>query len=183
MKFKAIYNSTGVVNREVEDIYNGLMEENIFKEGDTVRLKGDTIGPTMVVTYIYVNKSSLNYSSLNRIELNLYIKTHWFNKSSQTFETESFPAATLIIVNDENKDSSTDKSQKYEIEETTELCKKSILVCKNCGGKNIQTLVWVDSNTDEYVNEGPGYNWCGDCQEYIRLNAEENYKSNDIENE
>lgn len=183
MKFKAVYNSPGVINTEIENLYDGLIKENIFKEGDTVRLKGDTVGPTMVVTYIYVNKSLLNYPSLNRIELNLYIKTHWFNKFSQTFETESFPAATLTIVNDKSKDNLTDKPQKYQIEETTELCKKSILVCKNCGRKNIQTLAWVDSNTDEYVNEGPGYSWCGDCEEYVSLDMEKNYKSNNIKNE
>jgi hypothetical protein len=58
---------------------------------------------------------------------------------------------------------------------------KDILVCQDCGGKNVQTLVWVDSNTNAYKGEGTGDNYCEDCQEHVYLNTEEEYKLNKIE--
>ena len=105
MKLKIIYNPKEVTNKEIEDLHNSLLEKSIFQEGDTVRLKGDTVGPTMVVTSIYVNKSGGNYSNPERAEMDLFVKTHWFNRSSQTFKSDSFPAITLIIVDNESKNS------------------------------------------------------------------------------
>lgn len=98
MKLKVVYNPKEVTNKEIDELHNSLLDKSLFKEGDTVRLKGDTIGPTMVVTSIYVNKSGGSYNNPERAEMDLYIKTHWFNKSSQTFRTDNFPALTLIKV-------------------------------------------------------------------------------------
>ncbi len=38
-----------------------------------------------------------------------------------------------------------------------------MLVCKECGSTNVQTLAWVDVNTNEYHSEGTGDFSCDDC--------------------
>ena len=39
-----------------------------------------------------------------------------------------------------------------------------MLVCEDCGSKDVQVLAWVDANTNEYKGEGPNngsdQNWC-----------------------
>lgn len=46
------------------------------------------------------------------------------------------------------------------------------LVCKKCGGDNIQTKVWVNANTNKYIGEIEGSaadNWCDDCEEHVEF--------------
>ena len=53
-----------------------------------------------------------------------------------------------------------------------------MIVCSECGGKNIQTAAWVDANTNEYDDEYDGNTYCEDCQEHTTLEDESNYKEN-----
>lgn len=43
--------------------------------------------------------------------------------------------------------------------------------CSECGGTNIQTQAWVDSNTNEYIGDMTEDDecWCDDCMEHTRL--------------
>lgn len=54
-----------------------------------------------------------------------------------------------------------------------------MLVCEICGGKDIETLAWVDANTGEYKSDSGDYdedtNWCNDCEEHVNLISEEEY--------
>jgi len=57
-------------------------------------------------------------------------------------------------------------------------------VCEECGSDKVQTLAWVDFNTDQYVSEGPGGtedNWCPVCMEHINIISEKDYKENQDE--
>lgn len=47
-------------------------------------------------------------------------------------------------------------------------------VCKECGGKNVQHVAWVSTNThevrDDYGTWCHGDNsWCEDCEEHTQL--------------
>ncbi len=47
---------------------------------------------------------------------------------------------------------------------------KTILVCNECGGTNIQITAWVDPNTNEYKGECGEANddrWCEDCADHV----------------
>lgn len=53
-----------------------------------------------------------------------------------------------------------------------------MLVCEQCGGKNIQILAWVDANTYEYRSGGCGEEddrWCEDCQEHVTFVDEDEF--------
>lgn len=55
------------------------------------------------------------------------------------------------------------------------------LVCSTCGSSNIQTLAWVDVNTDEVMDSGPGDtqdNWCCDCEDHVKFCTEEEFEKN-----
>jgi hypothetical protein len=52
--------------------------------------------------------------------------------------------------------------------------KSDILVCKNCGSKNVETTAWVKVNENDrysgYVGlEDSENNWCCDCEQHVRL--------------
>lgn len=65
-----------------------------------------------------------------------------------------------------------------------------MLVCSNCGGENIVSLAWCDSNTGKFIdwsmnaeNEGTdseeedwSYSWCNDCSENHEQIEQEKYK-------
>lgn len=57
-----------------------------------------------------------------------------------------------------------------------------MLVCEECGGKNIQVLAWVDANTNKYKGEGPNTNtnrnWCEDCASHVCITDEDVYLKN-----
>lgn len=58
---------------------------------------------------------------------------------------------------------------------------KEILVCEQCGSKKIQTLAWVDANTNKYVGEFSNEkqdNWCENCEEHVYFTTEETYNQN-----
>lgn len=51
-----------------------------------------------------------------------------------------------------------------------------MLVCKNCGGKNIETKVWADANDSTVLDcctngleNDPEDNWCRDCEEHVEF--------------
>lgn len=50
------------------------------------------------------------------------------------------------------------------------------LVCSECKGKNIQTKMWIDPNTNEVcdnVSDGDSSdNWCDDCEDHVRFEDE-----------
>lgn len=47
------------------------------------------------------------------------------------------------------------------------------LVCKSCGGMNIQCRAWVDPNSDDILDScSDGYiedNWCNDCENHVNF--------------
>ena len=50
----------------------------------------------------------------------------------------------------------------------------TILVCRDCGTDNIQSLAWVDANTNKYVcnaglNDNDNDKWCNDCEDYVQF--------------
>jgi hypothetical protein len=52
--------------------------------------------------------------------------------------------------------------------------KSDILVCKNCGSRDVETRAWVKVNENDRCNECAGLedsenNWCCDCEEHILL--------------
>ncbi len=56
---------------------------------------------------------------------------------------------------------------------------KTILVCNECRGTNIQVLAWIDANTNEYKGEcglGNDDKWCEDCDEFVRFDLVEKKK-------
>ncbi len=54
-----------------------------------------------------------------------------------------------------------------------------MLVCEDCGSKNVQVLAWVDANTNKYKEEGPNngsdQNWCEKCDKHVYLTDEDVY--------
>ncbi len=60
-----------------------------------------------------------------------------------------------------------------------------MLVCEECGGKNIQVLAWVDANTNKYKDEGPDLgltkSWCDDCEDHTPLIKEDEYSDKEDE--
>lgn len=64
---------------------------------------------------------------------------------------------------------SLESKPKEVVEELTEQLKQyaidaenNTLVCSVCEGTNVHKMIWVDANTEEYVNEA-GSTWCEDC--------------------
>lgn len=55
-----------------------------------------------------------------------------------------------------------------------ELCSSKI-VCKECGCGNVQTVMWVDANTNRAVDHYAGdwaeleCNWCEGCDDHVEL--------------
>jgi hypothetical protein len=52
------------------------------------------------------------------------------------------------------------------------------LVCEECGSDKIQTLQWVDVNTEEIRGAGPGEyedNWCDECQDHTEFINEDEF--------
>ena len=50
---------------------------------------------------------------------------------------------------------------------------KYISLCSKCGSENVQSIFWVDLNTNE-IQGGAGANdiqdnWCSDCEEHIKI--------------
>ena len=53
-----------------------------------------------------------------------------------------------------------------------------MLVCEQCGGKNIEIRAWVDANLSLYHSEGCNEwndRWCSDCEEHVNFIEEEEY--------
>ena len=53
-----------------------------------------------------------------------------------------------------------------------------MLVCEECGGKNIEYLCWVDVQTDKVLDHSGDYDadvqWCRDCKKHVEFkNTEE----------
>jgi len=49
---------------------------------------------------------------------------------------------------------------------------KGTLVCRDCGGSNVQCLDWVDANTNEIIGGVEPSNdetWCEDCETHPGL--------------
>lgn len=103
MKTKISYKPKEVTNKELEKLYTDLIENTTFEEGDVVRLKGDAVGPNMVVTSKNVVKLGGNYQTPDYAELELKIGVCWFNKSVQNFTHASFGASNLIIITEDGK--------------------------------------------------------------------------------
>lgn len=63
--------------------------------------------------------------------------------------------------------------------EDDEYDEEDLLVCEKCGGTNIQTKAWVDSNTLQYKDStGDNYdddNWCDDCEEHVNVCLKSEY--------
>lgn len=53
--------------------------------------------------------------------------------------------------------------------------KKTILVCSECKGKNIDVRAWVDANTNIYAsdigNDDINDNWCNDCEDHVKFDT------------
>jgi hypothetical protein len=59
--------------------------------------------------------------------------------------------------------------------------KDDILVCEDCGSRNVQTLAWVFVNKNNRHSdfaglEDSGNNWCCDCEEHVSLLALSEYE-------
>lgn len=63
----------------------------------------------------------------------------------------------------------------------------AILVCEECGSQEIQTLMWVNPNTDELNGElsceDENNNWCEVCKRHCGLTSLEIYKALNEEDE
>lgn len=50
-----------------------------------------------------------------------------------------------------------------------------MFVCSECGGVNVQTMEWVDANTNKMIGgaEGGGVsnNWCEDCEDNVKFDV------------
>lgn len=54
-----------------------------------------------------------------------------------------------------------------------------MLVCDECGGKNVHIVAWVNANTLEYKSsygDGSEDNWREDCQAHVSLKTERKKK-------
>lgn len=52
-----------------------------------------------------------------------------------------------------------------------------MLVCNNCGSKDIEILAWVDANTNEYKSEYSDetiHKYCNNCQEHYSFKEIQN---------
>lgn len=63
----------------------------------------------------------------------------------------------------------------------------AILVCEECGSQSVQTLMWVNINTNEIIGglscEDESNNWCEVCQSHCNVTSLEIYKASEEENE
>lgn len=53
----------------------------------------------------------------------------------------------------------------------------SVLVCKGCGGHNVQLVVWYRPNTQEVLDDFGSWNnhetkWCEDCEDHVWVEYE-----------
>jgi len=59
--------------------------------------------------------------------------------------------------------------------------KQTILVCEECGSREVETLEWRNPNTGEYGGDmGDAYrenNWCKVCEDHVNLITEEEWKT------
>jgi len=49
-------------------------------------------------------------------------------------------------------------------------------ICEECGSDKVQQLQWVDMNTNEIMDSGPGDKidyWCEGCDEHIGITTDE----------
>ncbi len=47
---------------------------------------------------------------------------------------------------------------------------KYIVVCKECGGRNVVVKAWVNINTNKYVSEyDEDDTYCDDCKEHVSV--------------
>ena len=58
---------------------------------------------------------------------------------------------------------------------------KIILVCKQCGSKDIQQLVWAKVNVQhrKIVGDGPdeiNSRWCDGCKEHVNFISQDDYE-------
>lgn len=62
-----------------------------------------------------------------------------------------------------------------------------MVVCKNCGGTNIQFKAWVDANTLKFVDDAGDNdcedNWCEDCIDHVYFCTKSEYLHNPKEDE
>ena len=55
------------------------------------------------------------------------------------------------------------------------MAEQSKIVCKKCGGDNVQTLMWVNANTNKALDHyASGWdkvdaNWCEGCDDHVEL--------------
>jgi hypothetical protein len=82
------------------------------------------------------------------------------------------------------KDARQSLNNLYAIEQVEELT-VDILVCEECGSSDIQTLMWVNPNTNEVggelSSEDEEHNWCKVCEKHTSLTSLEQYNLNKIE--
>ena len=69
------------------------------------------------------------------------------------------------------------------------MSKESILVCEECGSEKVQTLAWVECNTNNYISEGPSEgadeqdNWCPDCDKHCSFTSKAEYEKRNNDEE
>ncbi len=54
-----------------------------------------------------------------------------------------------------------------------------MLVCEDCGSKEIEILAWVDANTNEYKSDGTDYHndrWCQKCDGHVKFVTEAEFE-------
>lgn len=54
-----------------------------------------------------------------------------------------------------------------------------MLVCSKCGNRDVQTLAWVNVNTNEYISDGPNDEvddyWCSFCNTHVKIKEYKDY--------
>lgn len=87
------YNPKRITPEEMENNIANLYNNSSFQHGDIVRLKGDVVGPQMIVTEISVNTRSIMYQTMEQKYISATCQ--WFNKSRQEFVTTTFNVLCL----------------------------------------------------------------------------------------
>ena len=59
--------------------------------------------------------------------------------------------------------------------------KDQILVCEDCGSRDIETMAWVKVNENDRCNgyvgvEDSDNNWCYNCQDHVSVTSLANYE-------
>lgn len=87
------YNPKKITPEEMENNMANLFNNSSFQYGDIVRLKGDVVGPQMIVTEISVNTQPIMYQTMERKYI--IATCQWFNKSRQEFVKTGFNVLCL----------------------------------------------------------------------------------------